>query len=175
MKCLLYPKKAIYILMVTMLLLVASTNMVFADSGTPPTPPDAPSEPVVIRQGDPVIHKEIAIPLEKSLGPLSVTDVYRAGWTDAYWEWFYPVNVEHHGSHNSQSDLVENQIWADGSLNVDGSNVHSCSDHKSGQFAGCVTTKVYYLPFQITATSWHFFQKTGFTDQNFSTSKTVTP
>jgi hypothetical protein len=177
MKSPLCSKRAIHIFVVTMLLLVASTSVAFADNGTPITHQDTTSESFIIRQGDPVIYKEIAIPSGKSLDPLSPTALYRAGWTDAYWDMlifpFFTIN--HHGSHNSQSDLVENQIWVDGNLEVNGNNVDSCSNHKSGQFAGCITTKIDQWKYSITATSWHFFHTPGYVDSNFSTAKTVNP
>jgi hypothetical protein len=155
-------------LVITLILSGTFVNVASADDGKPPPP-----TPVVIRQGGPVVHSEPAMPIGDSL--LFAATVYRAGWTDAYWVWYYPLNIEHHGSHNSQSDLVETNIWADGSLKIKGVTVHSCANHTSGQYAQCETNKSYYEKNAITAKSWHYFHTSGYTDQNFTTSKTVNP
>ena len=161
-------KKLRFALVIVLLLSIASANVVLADGGKPPPP-----TPVVIRQGGPVVHSEPAVPIGDFL--LSAATVYRAGWTDAYWVWYYPANIEHHGSHNSQSDLVENNIWADGNLKVKGVVVNSCSSHTGGQYTHCETSKTYYLKYSITAKSWHYFHTSGYVDQNFTTSKTINP
>lgn len=161
--------KAVLVVAFALILSGSFTNAAFADDGNPPQPNPPP---VVIRQGGPVVLREVAVQVVNSL---FAPTAYRAGWSDAYWVWYYPLNWEHHGSHNSQSDLVENQIWADGSLKVNGYNVASCSNHTSGQYAHCDTSKTYYIKYSMTAKSWHYFHKTGYVDQNFTTSKTVNP
>lgn len=164
-------KKQVLSLIIALLLSIASTNAASADNGNPPQPPPTP---VVIRQGGPVIHTESALPVGDLL--VAAASVYRAGWTDAYWVFYpWPPKWEHHGSHNSQSDLVEDNIWVDGSLKVQSIVVDSCSNHTSGQYAQCGTDKTYYWKYTIVATSWHYFHKSGWVDQNFSTSKTINP
>lgn len=146
-------------------------GVVSADDGNPP-PPTA--TPVTIRQGGPVVHVESAIS-NGGAAPAGV-EVTRSGWTDAWWDWYYPLTYIHRGSHNSQSDLVEDQIWADGNLKrTGGATIASCSNHTSGQYANCMTSKTYYIMYAVTATSWHYFHKSGWTDQNFTTSKSITP
>jgi len=157
-------------LILSLLFSGATASAAFADDGVPPAPTP---EPVVIRQGGPVIHDELAVPSRGSLLPAAAP--IRRGWTDAFWVW-YPVWVwTHNGSHNSQSDLVENNIWADGNLTIKGVVVSSCSKHTSGQYAQCGTSKTLYEKLSFTAKSWHFFHKTGYADTSFTTAKTLNP
>lgn len=140
-------------------------------------PPPNDQSPIVIRQGGPTIRIVPVYPSTPRLSDSMTTTVYRSGWTDATWVYYpYPLKYEHNGSHNSESDLVEEQIWVDGSLNVgDSGVVHSCSNHSAGQYAQCGTSKTYSWKYKFTATSWHFYHKSGYVDQNFKTAKTLTP
>lgn len=168
-----FYKRLICPLVIALLISAAFSNVAFADDGTTSQITPIPT-PFIDRQGGPVIHRE---PILRTSGSVNAPlDIYRAGWTDAWrttlWE-DGMLYVHHQGSHNSQSDLVEEQIWVDGSLNVDGYSVASCPNHSSGQFVSCVTDYRLHISYPETATSWHFFHKSGYTDQNFQTQKSI--
>ena len=94
--------------------------------------------------------------------------LYRAGYSDAY----LISTHTYGGSHTSQSDLVEQQIWTDGGLKKSGDTGwrDTCSLHQGGQFASCNTDYTGDRP--TIAHSWHFFHKTGYVDSNFQTEDT---
>jgi len=92
--------------------------------------------------------------------------LYRAGYSDVYQS---GDNMK--GSHNSQSDLVEDKIWVDGAIKR---SLHewddSCSRHIQGQFAHCSTSMFDPQgPNFYTAHSWHYFEKAGYADEQFET------
>ncbi len=113
----------------------------------------------------------LIVPIEPvASGPDSIETIYRAGWTDAYLG-SYP---KHNGSHNSQSDLVEQENWVDGAIRPQsqpGSWRDSCSKHQGGQFSNCPTS--YDATGTSVAHSWHYFHTSGYADSDFQTEDTV--
>ncbi len=122
--------------------------------------------------GPDAIQRVPVRPLGPSRMSPSMLNIYRAGWSDAYrndcGQYYYCLG----GSHISQSDLVEEQIWVDGSIktNLDGTWRAFCSKHSEGQSAPCSSS---WDPGGIwssgTAHSWHHFHKTGYVDDDFQT------
>lgn len=118
-----------------------------------------------------------ALPLTSNAGDeLGVTAI-RRGSTDAWlawvWSWDWKKwGWDHYGYHNSESDLSEEQIWADGRLKIttDSGWRVLCSDHKSGVRAECSTQFFQLLPRTIKAETNHHFHKSGYIDSDFKTS-----
>lgn len=154
---------------------MAVTNVVYANDETNF---QQETGPIVIRQGGPVVDRVPAIPVGNNL-LASLATVYRAGWTDATYVYYptpLPAKWEHNGSHNSQSDLNEDDIWADGTLKVGTAGVvDSCANHTVGYNAHCFTSKTYQWKYTFTAKSWSFFHETGYGDQTLITEKTLNP
>lgn len=160
------------------LLLTAGTPMVLADE---PEPGAAPSDerglgaPEGYPSDDPwpgaVVHQEAVRPLDRAMAPLAV---YRSGWTDGWYDWHWPL-FSLVGSHDSDSDLVEDQIFVDGFMDVKivGKWSDSCFHHTTGTHAHCNTLKKYYLKYSFYVESHHFFHKEGYGDQYFETGKVV--
>ncbi|MCE5293105.1 MAG: hypothetical protein LLF94_00640 [Chlamydiales bacterium] len=166
-------KSLVFALVIALLSTTASINVAYADDGVTPQPTETP---IVIGKGGSVVYSE-PVKTKGGLNSLAISATsYRRAWSDAYWV-FYPSNKTwtHNGSHNSESDLVEEKIWTDGTLKVKEIVVASCSKHTSGQYAGCNTSKLYSWKYAITAKTYSFFHKTGYVDQSFTTSETVTP
>lgn len=96
--------------------------------------------------------------------------IYRSGWTDAWlsldWD-----SWEHHGNHNSSSDLWETHIGIDGRLKVTAESGwrDTCSIHTSGKSYTCATSFHHYLPRTIRAESTHTFQTPGYVNDLFYT------
>jgi hypothetical protein len=109
-----------------------------------------------------------------SIDPMAL---YRSGYTDAWIHW-EPAGFGHYGSHTSDSDLFEQQIWVDGflrPLSQPSSWWSQCQDHRSGHRATC-TTYFWYPVFcrNIYAESFHHFHTDGYADDDFKTSDTAT-
>jgi hypothetical protein len=96
--------------------------------------------------------------------------IYRSGWTDAWLslDW---NSWEHHGNHDSSSDLWETHIGIDGRLKVtiDSGWRDTCSIHTSGSSYLCSTSFHHVLPRTIKAESTHTFQTPGYVDEIFYT------
>ena len=103
-------------------------------------------------------------------GDMTIMTVYRSGWTNAWldfgtWQW------HHFGSHTSDSDLWEDEIWVDGFLKVttDPGWRDACDNHRAGDNSYCGTNFDHILPRTIYAKSDHHFHTDGYVDNNFST------
>ena len=97
--------------------------------------------------------------------------IYRSGYTDAYGIWWPGSGWDHIGSHTSDSDLFEDQIWADGYLKqtgVSGWN-DSCSNRTNGTRAWCQTKFFALFNYSIYAETKHHFHTSGYVDSNFTT------
>lgn len=168
----------VIVLTITMLFATAGIKMAYADDGVSPQPTEAP---IVIGKGDYVVHSE---PAQKKEGfdILAVLATsYRSAWTDAYYiQWFtyspiIRLHVNHRGSHNSESDLNENKIWADGKLLVNGIVINNCSSHTAGYYAGCTTSQEFYKYYAHKVKTTSYFNKTGYVPTTLYTSDTGTP
>lgn len=98
---------------------------------------------------------------------------YRSGSTDAWLNYVaMPPGWDHFGGHTSGSDLWEDEIWVDGFLKIttDANWRTSCQNHASGRSAYCATSFFQYIPRTIKSKSNHHFHKSGYIDNNFSTS-----
>jgi len=111
------------------------------------------------------------IPVRPVSSPIDPQALYRSGYTDAWIHW-EPPGFGHYGSHTSDSDLFEQEIWVDGYLRPLSSTGWwaTCSDHRVGQRATCLTY-FWYPVFcrNIYAESLHHFHTDGFEDDNFKT------
>lgn len=101
----------------------------------------------------------------------------RRGSTDAWlaWSWSFDWKKwgwDHIASHNSNSDLWEDEIWVDGALKIttDSSWRELCPKHTSGNNAACTTRFFQVLPRTIKAESSHYFKKSGFANSSFKSS-----
>jgi len=101
---------------------------------------------------------------------LAAATIYRSGYTDAYgtcctWNLY--------GSHTSDSDLFESQIWADGYLKYQSQTgwMASCSNRTSGSRAHCNTSFTGWYQ-TIYAETKHHFHTSGYVDSNFTTGDT---
>jgi len=171
------------------LLLSAVPGVVLADE----PPPDEPlpgavlaDEPVLgPPEGYPadepwpgaVVHQEAVQPLDgraqSSSAGMRPMATYRSGWTDGWYDWIYPITIRHIGSHNSGSDLVEDQINVDGFMKITHYWDDSCSRHISGTAAHCRTevTANFYYHFYVE--SHHSFHKAGYPYTYFETGKSI--
>jgi len=125
-----------------------------------------------------VVHKEAVQPLDdntlQSLSPgNSIAAIYRSGWTDGWHDWIYPLTIRHVGSHNSDSDLNEDQIKVDGFMRMTSSWSDSCKRHTSGTSAHCRTEVTANLFYSFYVESHHSFHKSGYPDTYFETGKNV--
>ncbi|VAW34798.1 hypothetical protein MNBD_CHLOROFLEXI01-807 [hydrothermal vent metagenome] len=122
------------------------------------------------------IKNAIVAPLEGNMdSALSVASI-RRGATDAWLAWSWALDWrkwgwDHIAYHDSQSDLQEDDIWADGRLKIttDSSWRELCNDHTSGSRADCTNKFFQLLPRTITAETDHHFHKSGFVDDDFMT------
>jgi hypothetical protein len=101
----------------------------------------------------------------------------RRGSTDAWlaWSWNFDWKKwgwDHIASHNSNSDLWEDEIWVDGALKIttDSSWRELCPNHTSGNNTTCTTRFFQVLPRTIKAESSHYFKKSGFVNSSFKSS-----
>lgn len=168
------------LLVLVVLALVLGPGTVLADDpplGAVPADEPAMGPPPGYRIDEPspgaVVHRVPVRPESASVEYL-ILDQYRSGWTDGWWSWHYPLDFDHVGSHTSDSDLVEEQIYVDGFLRVgDGGWDDSCEHHTTGTTAHCNTCVTYHLEYSFYAESHHFFHKTGYQDDYFETGKNV--
>ena len=115
-----------------------------------------------------------SVTVETAGKALMPSTVYRAGWTDVYRD-----GDRVNGSHNSQSDLYEDSIHAEGSLQETGLGIiNGCNEGpRPGSFASCTTSLPRYecwdLMFVYKGHSWHYFHKSGYVDNRFETGETV--
>ncbi|MCL4488520.1 MAG: hypothetical protein M1570_10380 [Chloroflexi bacterium] len=121
--------------------------------------------------------KRVAVrrPSLPGASPASPLTEYRAGWTDEYQCGDAPVYAC--GSHNSQSDLNEEEINIDGAARR--TDITGWQDFQQKHTVGKIavaTTKIYYGPlgrlYTAIGHSWHHFHKTGYVDDDFQTEDT---
>ena len=124
-----------------------------------------------------VVHREVIHPLGVPLDSgMNLMTLYRSGWTDGWFNWFWPSWWDHVGSHTSDSDLQEDQIWVDGFQKRPAMSGWwaTCSDHRSGETtAHCNSVKRMHIPYTFYAESHHTFKKAGYADSYFETGKTI--
>jgi hypothetical protein len=104
----------------------------------------------------------------KSVAPLTL---YRSGYTDVWYYWKGPFQpYVYNGSHTSDSDLQEQQIWVDGFLKRRGQTgwMDDCDDHTSGSRAHC-NTSFEWSAVCAYGESIHFFHTDGYVDDQFET------
>jgi hypothetical protein len=79
------------------------------------------------------------------------------------------------GSHTSDSDLYEDEIWVDGAIKIDGQGWYdSDEDHTTGMFAHCTTQMPDPIWLQtFIAHSWHHFHTDGYVDWNPETEDSI--
>jgi hypothetical protein len=176
-------RKFLFVFVLVAVLLNAGPGVVLADDPPPGAverrPDDLlPGPPVDVRPGEPppgaVVRRVQARPLGgdvQSLGGGMRTS-YRSGWTGCWYEYHWPADIIHVGSHTSASDLVEDEIKVDGFMKIKTYWDDSCRHPTSGKMAHCNTRKVYHIPYTFYAESHHFFHKAGYQDDYFETSKT---
>jgi hypothetical protein len=181
--------KFVSVFVLLALLLSAVPGVVLADEPPPDEPlpgavlADEPvlGPPVGYRVDEPspgaVVHREAVQPLGgriQSLGDgVRPMTTYRSGWTNAWHEWHWPLNWGHVGSHNSDSDLVEDEIWVDGFMKIKSYWDDSCKRHTSGTSAHCRTELTYHLVYNFYVESHHTFHKAGYPDTYFETGKSI--
>lgn len=127
-----------------------------------------------------VVQPEKA-PLSASnrLSPLSATDItWRGASTDAWRYWNGPFQYyDDYGSHTSDSDGFEDEIFADGYLRNTGYTTGwraSCSDRHSGSRAWCQSHWIsWYMC--LYAETKHHFHTNGYVDWNPTTADTDAP
>jgi len=100
-------------------------------------------------------------------------DPWRRGWTDGWYDWYFPADFHHIGSHTSNSDLVEDVIRISGFMRVEAEWDSSCVEESGGKTIHCQTHRMYYLPYDFWVESDHFFQKAGWIDTFLETGKLV--
>jgi hypothetical protein len=111
-------------------------------------------------------------PLSSSSIPTnSINNLYRAVWTDEYGCGYTAC-----GSHNSQSDLLEEKIWVDGAAKWSWASgwQTSCGKHTAGHLAQCGTTLAQDFCAVWTAIghSWHYFHTANYGDLDTQTEDT---
>jgi hypothetical protein len=109
------------------------------------------------------------------ISPTTPNTLYRAGWTDEYQ---CADNGQYAcGSHNSQSDLYEQEINVDGAARRNDSQGWQDyqQQHTVGHIAVCFT-RIYYGPigrfYTAIGHSWHHFHTNGYGDSDFQTEDT---
>jgi hypothetical protein len=98
--------------------------------------------------------------------------LYRSGYTDVWYTWGGPFQpYVYNGSHTSDSDLWEEQIWVDGYLKRRNQIgwMNNCRDHTAGSRAQC-NTSFEWSAVCAYGESQHFFHTTGYADDHFTTS-----
>jgi hypothetical protein len=121
--------------------------------------------------GPNAVRKVRVQPLAEGMKSITPLTLYRSGYTDAWYFWLGPfAGYAYFGSHTSDSDLWEQQIWVDGFLKRKEQRgwMNTCSTHTSGWRAHCNTS------FQWESTcaygeSYHFFHTPGYQDDRFIT------
>lgn len=89
----------------------------------------------------------------------------RRGNTDAFNQTFGGVD----GQHSSNSDLLEDQIRVDGTIQKTNEPIlDDCADPKTGHFANCGTYGNSGSGTYV-AKSYHYFRKSGYTDSTLNT------
>lgn len=109
---------------------------------------------------------------------ISGTGLYREGRTDTYLIMRDKMYAE--ATHNSESDLFEEDIRVEGAIKQDGFGwADNCVDPesgiRSGHLAHCQTSMPYpqFLKTYI-GHSWHHFHTTGYVDDDFQSEDRVT-
>jgi hypothetical protein len=101
--------------------------------------------------------------------PETITAPMRYWSTDAYL-----AGGSAKGSHTSQSDLNEQEVWVDGAIRHSSASwVDSCRDHAAGFFAHCDTTMLTYEFQTYVGHGWHHFHKSGYIDSDAQTEDRV--
>lgn len=161
----------------------AQEGNVTANEKTVIRPDIGPDDPhgVVGEHGYKVFHpgaikSALAMPKEGNGEDALAASQYRRGSTDAWlawrWSWkFEDFGWDHNAYHESESDLSEDEIWADGRLKIttDSSWRELCDDRTSGHRADCATNFFQILPRTIEAVTDHHFSKAGYADSDFLT------
>lgn len=113
---------------------------------------------------------------EVTVTALQAPAAVRRGFTDAWlawsWDWDWKKwGWDHRATHESTSDLWEEEIWVDGTLKVttDTSPRELCTQHTTGNRAVCNTKFFQIIPRTIRGDSFHHFKKAGYADSNFNT------
>lgn len=184
------------------MLFSATTGTVLADDPAPNGPPpdiverqaiepipgaELADEPVLgpppgYRADEPstgaVVHRVEVRPLDGQVQSLNSEmrpmATYRSGWTDGWHDWIYPITIRHVGSHNSDSDLDEDQIGVDGFMRIGGPSWDdSCDRHISGTSAHCRTEVTANFFYSFYVESHHSFHTAGYPDTYFETGKSI--
>ena len=107
----------------------------------------------------------------KGNGLMTLDVLYRTGTTDIF-EISGPAVK---GSHSSESDLFEDEIWIDGAIKEEGQGWYDSNYlHTSGMFAACYTQMPDRNWLQtFIAHSWHHWHTNGYNDWNPETEDSI--
>lgn len=168
--------------MLTLMILVMTLGPATVVADSPPPGAVTPDAAVTDRppgyrvdgpSPGPVVRRVPARPEGAALDS-QLDTLYRSGWTDGWWEFHFPVDWEHVGSHTSDSDLVEDLIVVDGFMEVVSEWDASCHQQTTGRTVNCQTSKTYVLKqYRFYVESHHFYHKEGYQDDYFETGHNV--